>query len=296
MKPIIVVVGPTAVGKSEMAIRIAQKMGAEIISGDAFQFYKRLDIGTTKLSVDEWRGIKHHLIDILSPNDPFSVADYQKVVRAKIDELRARNITPILVGGSGLYIQSVIYDYRFTGSKREEDSELSKMANGELWNLLHNIAPEIASVTDISNRRRLLRALELASEKTEEDEPNSYGKNLFYPEVQIIGLEMPRDILYASIDARVDKMMQLGLEAEVKKLHDEGIRSQATMAIGYKELYAYFDGLTSLETAISLIKQQTRRYAKRQLTWFKNQMQAKWYLVNPLDFESTVLQVLNDLE
>ncbi len=296
MKPIIVVVGPTAVGKSEMAIRIAQKIGAEIISGDAFQFYKRLDIGTAKLSVDEWRGIPHHLIDILSPNDEFSVADYQKVVRAKIDELRTKNITPILVGGSGLYIQSVIYDYRFTGSKREEDSDLAKMANGELWNLLHNIAPEVARVTDISNRRRLLRALELASEKTEEDEPNSYGKNLFYPEVQIIGLEMPRDILYASIDARVDKMMQLGLEAEVKKLHDEGIRSQATMAIGYKELYAYFDGLTTLETAVSLIKQQTRRYAKRQLTWFKNQMQAKWYLVNTLDFESTVLQVLNDLE
>jgi len=294
MKPIIVIVGPTAVGKSELGIRIAQHVGGEIISGDAFQFYKGLDIGTAKLSMSEWRGVPHHLIDILSPTDAFSVADYQKVVRAKIDELLQKDITPILVGGSGLYIQSVLYDYRFTGTKREEDPELIKMANGELWNLLYNIAPDIAAVTDIANRRRLLRAIELANGQTE-DEPQMTGKNLFYQSVKIIGLEMPRDVLYAAIDQRVDTMMNLGLEAEVKKLHEAQIRSQATMAIGYKELYSVFDGLSTLDTAVSLIKQQTRRYAKRQLTWFKNQMNATWYTVDPLNFEATVQAVMNDL-
>jgi tRNA dimethylallyltransferase len=294
MNTIIAIVGPTAVGKSTLAIELAKVMKGEIISADAFQFYLGLDIGTAKVPLSQRQGITHHLIDILNPDETFSVADYQRIVRAKIDELLAKNITPILVGGSGLYLQAVLYDYRFSGSKRENDQDLMKLSNGELWQLLQTMNPETAEKMDLSNRRRLLRAIEIA--RSEGDPLDNTGKNLFYNNVDIIGLTMPRDLLYHAIEQRVDKMVAQGLIDEVLRLYHQGIHSQSSMAIGYKELYAYFDGKTTFEEAINLIKLHTRRYAKRQLTWFKNQMQVQWYDVDLNHFEKTIHDVLNRYE
>lgn len=294
MKRIIGVIGPTAVGKSQLGIAIAKHVNGEIISCDAFQFYRGLNIGTAKLLENEWQGVKHHLIDILDPNDSFSVADYQKIVRAKIDELLEKNVTPVLVGGSGLYIQSVLYDYRFTGTKRIDDQELTKLANGELWQYLNQIAPEAAKNTDQNNRRRLMRAIEIAL--SDGDVVDQKGKFPFYDHFELIGLEMPRADLYARIEKRVDNMIESGLIEEVRGLYDAKVFSQSTQAIGYKELYQYFEGNKSLEETILMIKQQTRRYAKRQMTWFKNQMQAKWYTVNINDFQSTVNEILEDIK
>ena len=293
MKRIICVIGPTAVGKSEMGIAIAKKVKGEIISGDAFQFYRGLDIGTAKLKSTEWQGINHHLIDILDPNDTMSVADYQKIVRAKIDELHIKGIVPILVGGSGLYIQAVLYDYRFNGEKREDDSDLAKLANGELWQLLNSIAPEIAEITDHQNRRRVLRAITIA--RSDGSAFDGLGKNKYYDNFELIGLEMPREKLYQAIETRVDQMFEMGLLSEVKGLYDAKVLGQSISAIGYKELYQYFDKVRSLEETIALIKQQTRRLAKRQMTWFKNQMEAKWYTVDKTNFQAVIDQVLSDI-
>lgn len=293
MRTIIAVVGPTAVGKSELGIRIAQHLQGEVISGDAFQFYRGMDIGTAKMLEADWRSIRHHLIDILNPEDPFSVADYQKAVRAKIDELLMNDITPVLVGGSGLYISAVLYDYQFIGAKRTIDQDIDKLANGELWNFLNSLSPEVANITDRTNRRRLLRAIELSQS---EDAPfENTSMNPYYPDFKVIGLEMDRPVLYKAIEERVDLMVNNGLVAEVKAFYDRNLRSQAMAAIGYKELFAYFDGKMSLEEAILAIKQQSRRFAKRQMTWFKNKMQATWFKVDRTDFEATVQAVLDHL-
>ena len=290
MTKIIGVIGPTAVGKSQVGIAIAKKLNGEIISCDAFQFYRGLNIGTAKLPESEWQGIKHHLIDILNPDESFSVADYQKIVREKIDELLKKNITPILVGGSGLYIQSVLFDYRFNGQKRTDDQDLTKLANGELWQLLKKFAPEVAEKTDQNNRRRLLRAIEIG--QSQDNAFDNQGKNPYYDNFELIGLEMPRELLYARIEERVDQMISSGLVDEVRGLYDKKIVGQSMQAIGYKELYQYFEGKLSFEEAILLIKQQTRRYAKRQMTWFKNQMQAKWFNVDISHFEDVVQEIL----
>ncbi len=276
-----------------MGIAIAKHLKGEIISCDAFQFYRGLDIGTAKLKSDDWQGVNHHLIDILDPNESFSVADYQSIVRAKIDELHQKNMIPILVGGSGLYLQSVLYDYRFNGEKRVDDSDLAKLANGELWQLLFSIAPEIAEITDHNNRRRLLRAIEIA--RSDGDPFDGFGKNKFYESFEIIGLEMPRTDLYKAIEQRVDQMFDFGLLEEVRGLYDAKVTGQSIAAIGYKELYQYFDGIRSIEETVALIKQQTRRFAKRQMTWFKNQMDAKWYAVDKADFKSVIEKVISEL-
>ena len=210
--------------------------------------------------------------------------------RSLYDELLKKNITPILVGGSGLYIQSVLFDYRFNGQKRTDDQDLTKLANGELWQLLKKFAPEVAEKTDQNNRRRLLRAIEIG--QSQDNAFDNQGKNPYYDNFELIGLEMPRELLYARIEERVDQMISSGLVDEVRGLYDKKIVGQSMQAIGYKELYQYFEGKLSFEEAILLIKQQTRRYAKRQMTWFKNQMQAKWFNVDISHFEDVVQEIL----
>ncbi len=290
---LIAIVGPTAVGKSALAIAIAKRLNAEIISGDAFQFYQGLTIGTAKTTVDTQEGILHHLIDILPPDATFSVADYQRLVRSKIEELMAHSITPVLVGGSGLYVQSVLYNYQFMGEKREDDEELSKLSNGELMQLLATLDEDAAKECDGQNRRRLLRSIEIAASGKKR---TTNDKSLWFPDTYIIGLTMERAVLYEAINQRVETMFDNGLIDEVKALYDKGIHSQAIAAIGYKELYAYFDGKMSLDEAKDAIKQASRRLAKRQLTWFKNQMNAMWYTVDPDNFEQTIIDVLRDIQ
>ena len=290
MKDIIAIVGPTGVGKTTLSIELAKKVNAEIISCDSMQFYKGLDIGTAKIREHEKQGIKHHLIDILDPKDSFSVAEYQTIVRNKIKELQDKKITPILVGGSGLYIASVLYDYHFLGKERNQEylNDYKDYSLEELTYLLREKAPKIAKKTDLKNRRRVLRALEKSDEDLDQD-----SNELFYENVAIIGLDLDREILYKRINDRVDQMIKDGLESEAEKLFSNNYESQATMAIGYKELFKHFEGLMDLDESINLIKRNSRRYAKRQITWFKNKMNCHWIKVNLDDFSETVETAYN---
>ena len=285
IKPIIAIVGPTGVGKTRLSIAIAKKFNSEIISCDSMQFYRGLDIGTAKITETEKSGIIHHLIDILNPDDEFSVAIYQNIVRSKIAELHARNLIPVLVGGSGLYISSILYDYKFLGEKRDEKLEVTykNYTTLELAELLKESNPSLANKTDLKNRRRVLRALE----KSDDDFEHS-GEKLYYENSLVIGLDMDRDKLYEIIDNRVDIMIEKGLVDEAKNLYRDYLDTQAAMAIGYKELFHYFENKTSLEQAIELIKKNSRHYAKRQLTWFRNKMDCFWIEVDLNNFDKTI--------
>lgn len=273
MMDLIVILGPTAVGKTSLSIKVAQAIDGEIINGDAMQFYRGLDIGTAKITHEEMQGIPHHLLSILEPNENFSVANYQRLVRKKIGEIKSRKKIPILVGGSGLYLSSVIDDYHFLGEERQnyKSGQYENQTLEELVESLRVEKPRLYQVTDLKNRRRVLRALEKSDADIQEK------LNPYYKECLIIGLNLNRQELYRRIDERVDKMFDQDLLSEVRQLFDRNIDSQATKAIGYKELYRYFRQEISLEAAIDLIKRNSRRYAKRQLTWFNNKIEVKWF-------------------
>ncbi len=289
MTNIIAIVGPTGVGKTALSIELAKLLKAEIISCDSMQFYRGLDIGTAKIKQNEMQGVRHHLLDVLDPSDEFSVAEYQRIVREKIEELLAKGITPILVGGSGLYINSVLYNYQFLGEKRSDEiqEDFTGKSLDELVELLEFKAPILASKTDLSNRRRVLRALE-----KEEEDLDAQGNKLYYKNSVIIALEMDRSHLYDRINKRVDSMIQSGLIDEAKQLYLEHKDSQAAMAIGYKELFDYFEDKSSLNESIEHIKQNSRHYAKRQLTWFRNKMDCHWITVDSLNTDQLLDQVI----
>lgn len=292
---ILVIVGPTAIGKSNVAIALAKQLHAEIISGDAYQFYQGMDIGTAKITVSEMSGIRHHLIDTLSIHDSFSVYDYQRIVRQKIDELKRQNIPVILVGGSGLYLQSVLYQYSFKGTHRDESFErdLELFSNQELHLKLSMLEPKLAASIHVNNRRRLLRAIQIALDP---DYVYEQGKHIpYYDDFHLIGLKAPKPFIYERIEQRVDQMIQRGLIEEARWVYNQGKTSQAAQAIGYKEWFPYFEGIANLEETIQTIKMNTRRYAKRQMTWFQNQMNVHWYDVNDLSFESLVNQILSTI-
>jgi len=296
MKPVLAIVGPTAVGKTQLSLYLAHRYHGEIISADAMQFYRGLDIGTAKIGPDEREGIPHHLIDILDPDESFSAAQYQEVVRQKISLLHDRDVLPILVGGSGLYIRSVLSDYRFEGDPRDDEksARFAALSNEELYKELQSADPEAAAINHPNNRKRILRLLELV--QTAGKERSKAAQNPYYDNVVLIGLEAPRMELYARIERRVEAMMEAGLLDEVKALHARGIRGQSVMAIGYKELYAYLEGTTSLAEALGQIKQASRRYAKRQMTWFKNQMNVEWFPSDLAHFETTMEAVCRRLD
>ena len=282
---VIVLIGPTAVGKTNTSIKLAKKFDGEIISGDSMQVYRRMDIGTAKISVEEMEGIPHHLLDIKNPEESFSVAEFQQLVRKKISDIHSRGKVPLIVGGTGLYIQAVLYDYHFTETPGDElyrtelETELERL--GPLWlhQKLVKVDPVSAENIHPNNTRRVIRALEIfhCTGKTMTEYQEGQTHELQY-DVALVGLTMNRENLYKRINLRVDLMMKEGLLEEVKELYDEGVRNvQSVQAIGYKELYDYFDGTKSLEQAIENLKQNSRRYAKRQLTWFRNKMDVAWY-------------------
>ncbi len=286
VKPLdtVVIVGPTASGKTETAVRLAGCLGGEVINGDAMQVYRGLDIGTAKITEPEMKGIPHHLFDIKSPDEPFSAAEYQRTVRLKIEEIRQRGKLPIVVGGTGLYIQSVLYDYRFTESAGDEqvrarlEQELEELGADVLHSRLEAIDPASAGKIHPNNHRRLVRALEIieVTGSTKAEQEAGAGAAPVY-QALIIGLDMPRETLYGRIDRRVDLMMDAGLLAEVEGLRDLGIRDvQSVQAIGYKELYDALDGKQTVAGAVELIKRNTRRYAKRQMTYFRNKLPVIW--------------------
>ncbi|MFA5289998.1 MAG: tRNA (adenosine(37)-N6)-dimethylallyltransferase MiaA [Candidatus Izemoplasmatales bacterium] len=291
MIPILSIVGPTATGKSEVGIVLAQAFNGEIISADAFQFYRGLDIATAKIPLDAQQSIPHHLLDILDPNDDFSVYQFQKCVHAKIDELRERGKTPILVGGSGLYLKAVLYDYRFIGPKRRDDHPYVRLSNEELYELLRQRAPEASSDIHPNQRRRILRCLEIIDSTGQLNPESDLIPSELHP--LIIGLEMERPVLYQRIEKRVDTMLDMGLIAEAHMVYTEYRHTQVAQAIGYKEFFPYFEGDIRLEEAIRLVKQHSRNYAKRQMTWFKNQMDVHWFLRDADQLERSQKQVID---
>lgn len=279
MVEVIAIVGPTASGKTALSIELAKRFNGEIVNGDSMQVYRGMDIGTAKIRPEEMSGIPHHLLDIRDPDESFSVAEYQSLVRDKIAEIQQRGKLPIIVGGTGLYVQSVLFDYRF--SKQQVDEELRQTLNAELERLgpgaMHGKLMELDPEIDIhpNNTRRVLRALEILL-SGEEKEDGSLAQAPMYDEL-IIGLDVPRAKLYERIDSRVEGMMEAGLLDEVRRLYDSGLRDvQSIKAIGYKELYGYFDGIYTLEEAVAKLKRNSRKYAKRQFTYFRNKMPILW--------------------
>ncbi|MFK2825075.1 tRNA (adenosine(37)-N6)-dimethylallyltransferase MiaA [Bacillus sp. B190/17] len=282
---LIVIIGPTAVGKTALSIHLAKRFGGEIISGDSMQIYKGMDIGTAKATLEEREGIPHHLIDIKDPNESFSAAEFQQLVRKKITEITNKGAVPIIVGGTGLYIQSVIYDYQFseagsqTSLREKLEKEAEQLGNEAFYEKLKQIDPQAAGGIHPNNVRRVIRALEVyyTTGKRMSEQQERQPNELLY-ETVLIGLMMERDQLYNRINTRVDMMMKEGLLEEVRTLWEQGIRSgQAVQAIGYKELFGYLRGEETLETAVEQLKQNSRNYAKRQLTWFRNKMQVDWF-------------------
>lgn len=280
-----VLIGPTAVGKTSLSIELAKKYNGEIISGDSMQIYKEMDIGTAKIKQHEMKGFPHHLIDIKEPDEAFSVAEFQELVREKITEIISRGKLPIIVGGTGLYIQSVIYDYQFSDAPSDESirKELEKRAalegNENLHDELQRIDPRSAEKIHPNNIRRVIRALEVyhLTGKTISEYQDKQDPELIY-DTALIGLTMERESLYKRINTRVDLMIEEGLLSEVEKFYTQGLKDcQSIQAIGYKELYEYFENRTTLQEAIEQLKQNSRRYAKRQLTWFRNKMNVTWF-------------------
>lgn len=300
---IISIVGPTAVGKTRLSIDIASHFNGEVISGDSMQVYKGLDIGTAKVSEEEKHGVPHYMIDIKNPEEPFSVADYQKFVQHYIDKIDSRGKLPIIAGGSGLYIQAALYDYHFSNQRRDEnvtkqlESELNDQGSAVMHRRLKEIDPDQAAKIHPNNHRRLIRALEIYETTgiTMSEYQKSQSENSPYHPV-FIGLEMDRNLLYERINERVDRMLEEGLLNEVKALYEQGYENhQAMRGIGYKEFISYFKGEQSFEDTVNLLKRNSRRYAKRQYTWFKNKMNVNWYTVTPESSEEIFRNILTDL-
>lgn len=290
MNKVIVVVGPTAVGKTKISIELAKYYNCDVISGDSVAVYKRLDIGSAKPTEAEMQGIKHHLIDILEPTDGYSVADFQKNARAIMDN----NKLSLICGGTGLYVQGALFNYEFKAQKRDFDfgKKYEHLSNEELYKLLLETDPNIdTNKLHPNNRKRVLRALEVKNELDESIHSFNKNKEALY-DYYIVYLSMPREKLYDRINKRVDIMIKDGLLEEVKSLFDDGIYPHA---IGYQELVPYFNNQVSLDSAIEEIKKNTRHLAKRQETWFKNQMNSHFYEVNVDDIEATINQIKNDI-
>lgn len=285
---IVVIVGPTGVGKTKLSVELAKRMHAEIVNADSMQVYKGLDIATAKVKEEEKDGVVHHLFDICNVEEEYSVFDYQKDARRVIDEIQNRGKNVILVGGTGLYIRAVLYDYQF--QKEKETFDFSNYSNEDLLQQILKYDPQVD--IHLHNRRRLERYL---ARLMQGDTFQKQAKP-FYDFV-MIGLTTNRNELYKRIDERVLTMIEEGILSETKAFYDAGIRSKALMSgIGYKELYAYFDGSLSLEDAILLIQKNSRHYAKRQYTFFRNQFDVVWFETNYSDFSKTVAEVFQFLD
>lgn len=285
MQPIIVIVGPTGVGKTKLSIELAKKLDAEIINGDSVSIYKELDIGSAKPTIEEREGIPHHLIDIKDVCEDYTVFDYQKDVRKLIDEINSRGKRIIIVGGTGLYIKAALYDYNFTEGTTNNTYE--DLTNEEI---LEKIKKYDVELPNINNRIRLVRLLN----KLENNEEITNNKDkLLYP-VKVIGLTTDRDYLYERINDRVDSMISNGLIDEVQSLKEYYNNSRIlNSAIGYKEFYDYLFNNKELDVTIEEIKKDSRRFAKRQYTFFKHQFDVNWFDVDFNNFDNTINEVIN---
>ncbi len=295
MKTVIVITGPTGVGKTKLSIEIAKKYGGEIINADAMQVYQGLDIGTAKITTEEKEEIPHHLFDIKNVTEDYSIYHYQKDCRNKIQEIFSRNKMPILVGGTGLYIKSALYDYQLTPIKNKNNDSYENINTEELYQKLIQLDPKIVGKIDQRNRRRIINAIEYYQENHKSISTNKTNKLLYH--TIFIGLTTKRENLYQIINNRVDRMIASGLEKEVYAFYQKKIFTKPLLAgIGYKELYQYFNYEITLNEAIELIKRNSRRYAKRQYTYFKHQLPIMWFETNYQDFFQTVHTVCDYID
>lgn len=302
--PLLILVGPTAVGKTALSLQLAERFNCEIISGDSMQVYRGMDIGTAKASPQERAAVPHHLIDIREPHEPFSVSDFHKLATATIADIHRRGKLPFIVGGTGLYIQSVCYNYSYDDSGADDEIRgrwrAYALEHGAqaLHDRLREVDPATADRLHPNDQRRIIRALEIAetsgstlAEQLERQTRVSPYDCLF------IGLTMEREQLYKRIGQRVDLMMSEGLVAEAEELLQRGVDQTATamQAIGYKEMAAYLAGRLELSEAVELIKRDSRRFAKRQLSWFRRMNEIEWTdMSEPLNFYEK-LQAINDI-
>ena len=286
MKNLVILTGPTAVGKTALSINLAKAINGEIISADSMQVYRKMDIGTAKVTPEEMDGVKHYLIDAIEPTEDFHVVRFQKMVLEAMDEIYSKGKIPIICGGTGFYIQAILYDIQFTEQEIDESYRKSledyadEFGNDALHTRLNEVDPESASTIPAANRKRVIRAIEYfhqTGEKfsvhNEREKQRTSPYNFAY-----FVLNDDRGLLYNRIDKRVDIMMKAGLLDEVKMLLAMGCKPGMTSmdGIGYKEIISYLDGNISLEDAVELIKKNSRNYAKRQLTWFRREKEVTW--------------------
>ena len=292
--PVIALVGPTAVGKTKLSIEIAKKFNCEIISMDSVQIYKEFNIASAKISKEEMDGVVHHLIDILSPSDNFSVYDFQKLARAKIEEVYNKNKIPLLVGGSGFYINAVLNDYKFSKLENEEKN----LTTSEMLYFLRSNYYETYLSIDKNNSRRIINAYNYVINEKKSLTDNNLGDNVFYKyNPHIICLTMPRKLLYERINKRVIDMVSLGLIEEVKNIIKKyGVNLQPLLAIGYKEVISFLNNEIDKDKMLNDIQQNSRRYAKRQLTWFKNKTKCIWYDTTQTTNEKILLDIFKFLK
>lgn len=307
-KPLIVITGPTASGKTGLSVALALKINGEIISADSMQVYKGMDIGTAKVKHEEMKGIKHHLIDICEPDEPFNIHLFQSKAKEAIDDILNRGKVPIIVGGTGFYIQSVVYDVEFDengsddGYREELVALVKEKGNVYLHEMLKAVDPDSSEAIHPNNVKRVIRALEfyhqtgtcISKHNQEQKKKTSPYNLLFYV------LNMDRSLLYERIDERVEKMFEEGLVDEVNKLRNLGYTENlvSMQGLGYKELLMALNGHYDLDMAKYIIKRDTRHFAKRQLTWFRRENEVKWIFVDEYGFdkEKILSKIIKDIE
>ena len=304
-KKILVIGGPTAVGKTELSIDLAKRLNGEIISADSMQIYKYMDIGSAKVSKGEMNGVVHHLIDVVDPSINFSVADYKEQGEKAIKEIISRGKLPIIVGGTGLYINSLTCNMNFTEAEKDEEyrKELDKLANEHGNNYIHEMLKEIDPISyneiHANNRKRDIRALEVYKLTGNPFSSYNAGEDFYKSEydVHYYVLTMDREKLYERINLRVDIMMEKGLLEECIKLKEMGYTSsmQSMQGIGYKEILYYLEGNVKLQEAINMIKQGSRNYAKRQLTWFRRDKRVTFLDKDKLSYVEILEKVIGDI-
>lgn len=304
---ILVLAGPTAVGKTALSLELAKSLNGEIVSTDSMQIYKYLDIGSAKIMPSEMEGVKHHMLDVTTPDKPFSVVDYKNLAQPIIDNLLLDDKLPILTGGTGLYINSLTCNMNFTDATNDENyrKELEELAIKHGDNYIHNMLKDIDPISYNSihpnNRKRVIRALEVYKVTNKPFSSFNAGEDFYKTKyhVHYYVLDMDRDKLYERINKRVDIMFEKGLLDECIKLKENGYNSsmQAMQGIGYKEVLLYLENSITLEEAIEMVKQGSRNYAKRQLTWFRRYDNAKWFDLDEYNDEKILLQdVINYIE
>lgn len=307
-RPLIILTGPTAVGKTKASIGLAKAVGGEIISADSMQVYRRMDIGSAKIRPEEMEGVPHHLIDVLEPQEEFNVVTFQQMAKQAMEEIYAKGRIPLIVGGTGFYIQALLYDIDFTSEegdtayRKELERTAKEKGSAYLHGLLKQVDEKAALEIHENNAKRIIRALEyhhLTGQKISEHNERERQKESAYQSAYFV-LNDDRQKLYERIDLRVDKMMDEGLIEEVRRLKEMGLTKECVsmQGLGYKEMLAYLDGEISLEEAVYIIKRDTRHFAKRQITWFKRERDVIWLNKGEFGYDEDriLAEMLKELE